>query len=233
MKPKKILIGTTEIAGAFADYRSGYEACGCKVKTLVRQRVNRFEHLSYDYIIEDMLPVFSNGLLQSIRNKLMVILRHLILFFLLLRTDVFHVIWPGDFVKWRYFLPVIRFFRPGLIILFNPVGDDIRWRQAFIQEGEKAGFKISNAFKERASGETTHTLEQKLTILRTFEKYADLICSHPSQAQIELRPYRYYYLPMQLDHITYNEKPNEKPLNERRLNEESANVAATAAPSET
>ncbi|MGH1366142.1 MAG: glycosyltransferase family protein [Calditrichia bacterium] len=208
----KILIGTTEIAGAFDDYRSGYEACGCKVTTLLSKRVSMFQHVEYDYVMEDMLPRVEKRPFRYFRTALMIALRHVFLFYLLMRTDVFHVIWPGNFVKWRFFLPLVKYFNPKLIVLFNPVGDDVRWRQAFIQEGENNGFEIATSFRERASGETIETLKEKLDLLRTFEVHADLICSHPSQAQIEIRPYRYYYLPMQMEHLHYSESNNPVPV---------------------
>jgi len=207
---KRVLIGTSEIAGHFDDYRKGYEACGYSVKTIVRSKLKMFKHIDYDYVIDEMIPTSSNPWLNLQFKRLNTLLRHFFLFFLCLRADIFHVLWPVGFVKWSFFLPLIKRFNPKLQIVFNAVGDDVRWRYAELQECEHLGFVIDPALVKKAEVEGLVTLEEKLKILRIFEKHADLILSHPSQAQIEIRPYRFYYLPMQLDHFKFSSKRNNK-----------------------
>ena len=48
------------------------------------------------------------------------------------------------------------------------------------------------------------TLEKKLQILRTHERYADAIFSVPDQMGLALRPYHHLQVPLRLDMLTYN-----------------------------
>lgn len=212
----KILIGTTEIAGAIDDYRKGYEALDCQVKTIVNTKEKRFKHIYYDYVFLDIIPNIKLSIwnlpYKIFRRVFLEIIKYPLLIYLCLRTDVFHVIWPGKFVKWRYFLPFIKFLNPGLIIIFNAVGSDIRWRKALIQEYKIFNFLLDKSFLKRAEKDDFNDLKNKLETLRNFEKYSDIIYTGPGAAQLSLRPYKQYYLPINLKNISFKDKNNNFPV---------------------
>ncbi len=115
-------------------------------------------------------------------------------------TNPFDYVW-GEAIKqcdtfvfiWFSFQPnyedYARLKQLGKKIITFFVGDDIRWITSMQQDFSQAGLLPIEYSKDSMNGFDEKYLTQKLSFLRTAEKYSDIILSHPNQSQLALRPY--------------------------------------------
>lgn len=97
----------------------------------------------------------------------------------------------------------------GKKIIVYFVGSDIRWKPITDQEFAHCGvppMDFDDDFFERI------TLESRLHYLRMAERFADLILTCPNAAQLSMRPYNKYWIPIDLSMFTANPVQRKKPL---------------------
>ncbi len=216
MSKYRIFIGFYNIAGQIDDLQEGYRLNGHKVFSCVWKKNPHVPEGKYSVILETIFPT---QLLNS-KKKLHVFLRklysllifHPVFYLLMLSTiffiDVYHLMWIKE-RRWKYILPVFKFFNKKIII--SLVGDDVRWRPAYVEELDLLGLShppediLMDSFKSQ-----NITITTQIYTLRVCEKNADLIFSGPDLMQLALRPYHCFYIPCQFKNINFSLNQNEQ-----------------------
>jgi glycosyltransferase involved in cell wall biosynthesis len=214
-KKKKIFIGWIDICGQIGDLKEGYRKNGHTVFTMSNHKTvagadNRFSWLVYpDWLLKAKNPLIV--LLRKFYTLLIVPpMRFCFWLFAVFYFDVFHFMWVPEWYT-PLLLSVLKKLNKKIIVHF--VGSDIRWVPTWLQEFEFRGLDHPDSdVRMEATIQSGITLDEKLRYVRTFEKYADIILSLPEQAQLQLRPYYNFYLPVQMQDIHYQPRQNPIPL---------------------
>ncbi|MCK9235475.1 MAG: hypothetical protein M0Q41_07510 [Bacteroidales bacterium] len=197
MKKNKVFLGFIDIAGQISEYANSYSNLGYKVTTVVRTRISYFPYSRYNIILEGLIPPFlkKGTLLRKLYLGIVYIpLYHMLMLYFVFSNDIFHFIWYNAKTNFFYFW-LIKRLNKKIIIQF--VGSDVKWIPLHFQEFEfrrldtgDQKLRMVNTQKQKI------TLNSRLRYVRISEKFADLIISIPEQAQLQLRPYYNFYLPV-------------------------------------
>lgn len=207
-----IFLGFVDIAGQIQDYKNGYEALGYKTFTFVFTRNELFKENQYNVALFDLYPniIKKYPYLRKIYTLLIIIpIKYIILIKAMFCCSVFHFMWFTE--KWNFFfLWFLKLLNKKIIVSF--VGSDIRWMPLWISEfTSKNLFLPEQDLLMKNSITSKVTLEEKVRYIRVFEKYSDLILSVGEQAQLQLRPYNNFYLPIDLNNINFKITENSIP----------------------
>lgn len=219
MKRLRIFLGVVDIAGQIGDYRNGYENLGHEVFTMVFNRNPHYPDRKYSFVLYDLYPgglLTATNLPLSILRKVFTFLVvtpafYIVLGWVILTCDIFQLMWITD-KRWKYILPFLKVLKKKVVVNF--VGSDIRYVPRFIQELDMLGFDhhdnetlMQNTIKQQI------TVGQPLRILRVAERHANMILSSPDQAQLALRPYSNFAIPLRYSDIEFNpSKKNPRPV---------------------
>jgi len=195
---KKIFIGTVNIAGQISLLEDGFKALGYEVVTVVHNNQEMFD-LKASYNISKMKGISFRGIRpRKFQDYLNINFgkKKRLLDILIKECDIFIYMWSGisDFLLDFEILKKAN----KKIVTLN-VGGDVRWYSAMKQEFEKYGLELMKYSEDEKWNK--YNLEKKLRMLRYCEKYADLIFSAPNQAQLALRDYFVFSVPVPPDLI--------------------------------
>lgn len=215
MKKKRIFLGFNDIAGQIGDFAREYERAGNKVFTTVQVPNGHYKNRRYSFILENIYPSFllinKYSFIRKMYTAVIYIpIYHIFMFWVVFRFDIFHFMWYLDKSN-RFYLSLIKLLRKKVIVSF--VGSDVRWVPLWLKEFDLR--KLDHTDNEIAIKNTIEqkiSLESRLRNVRVFEKYATIIISHPEQAQLQLRPYYNFYLPLDLKQFNTQRKKNIKPI---------------------
>lgn len=209
MSKQKVFLGFIDIAGQITEFADAYQNNGYKVTTVVKSKVSYFPNSNYSIILNDFIPTFlkkSTFLRKMYMGIFYTSLYHLLMLYSVLTHDIFHFFWYNDRSN-RFYLWLIKSLNKKVIIQF--VGSDIKWIPLLFQEFSDRRLDAGNH-----EVRMVNTLRQKINLnsriryVRITEKFADLIISIPEQAQLQLRPYYNFYLPVSLRKISFNKRKN-------------------------
>jgi len=219
VKQPRIFLGVVDIAGQIGDYRSGYENLGLQVFTMVFDRNPQYPDRRYSFVLYDLYPrrlLKPTNLSASILRKVFSFLVvtpafYIALGWAALKCDIFQLMWITD-ERWKYILPALKILKKKVVVNF--VGSDIRYVPRFIQELDMLGLDhhdnetlMKNTISQQIA------VGQPLRTLRVAERHANLILSSPDQAQLALRPYSNFAIPLRYSDITFNpSKSNPQPV---------------------
>jgi hypothetical protein len=230
---KKIFLGIIDIASQIQLYKSGYEKLGLQVTTCSPSMINSkySSDITYERFLNKTCLIDLRHKLNKISDKyhkyffsrIIIIIFGQILniskrvswFFFIHKFDMFHFMWVNDIVdsdfEWR--LRMIK--KRNKKVIFCFVGDDIRWRPLLIEELLDADLDIIKDKNEflcdyihKTDKELNKSFRRKVNLIRVVERYSDLILSGPDLAQLQVKPYDYFYVPVDLK--KYNRKSTEK-----------------------
>jgi len=212
--PGKIFLGTTDICGQLSDFSKEYKLLGYKTFTYVYSDVNNYDR-SYDFVLSNIYPSFLNHKQLMYFRKayslfIVIPVDYIMLFWAALYFDVFHFMWFKH-RNLKLYLRFLRLLNKKIIVSF--VGSDIRWVPLWIQELDYRGLPHAptKTLLENNS-KNSITLNSQLRYVRVFEKYSNIIFSVPEQAQLQLKPYYNFYLPVDLKSIDFKIASNPKLL---------------------
>lgn len=188
----KVFIGLNNIASVFPDLKKAFSDVG--VETFIVSRYVKNSAIineQYDVniqLVKDRFPLFKP---RRITNRFKNIWGKLIEAYYIRKSvkscDAFIFIsssFRDDFTDLRYIK------RKGKKIISVFVGDDVRWYYAMEQEFKSYGLRpIEYDVEDSLIVKTQAALKERLTRIRTSEKYADCIFSRLDQGQIQMRPY--------------------------------------------
>jgi hypothetical protein len=188
----KVFIGLNNIASVFPDLKKAFSDVG--VETFIVSRYVKNSAIineQYDVniqLVKDRFPLFKP---RRITNRFKNIWGKLIEAYYIRKSvkscDAFIFIsssFRDDFTDLRYIK------RKGKKIISVFVGDDVRWYYAMEQEFKSFGLRpIEYDVEDSLIVKTQAALKERLTRIRTSEKYSDCIFSRLDQGQIQMRPY--------------------------------------------
>jgi glycosyltransferase involved in cell wall biosynthesis len=210
----RIFIGLKEIANLTATYVEGFHTLGHETHTLVKRKHRFFTDSNYDVVLEEKVGAPKQGE-SLLKRGHRAVKRRAFLFSLFLHSlftcDVFIFIFGTSFLPMYLDYPLLKAFRKKIVSIF--CGSDILYPPAYEQEmcslglGEKLAPYL--AFLRDSPMEPFNT---KIRRVRAAERYADLILSGPSIAQLQSRPYMRIKIPLPLTHYKFSIPNRDEPL---------------------
>ena len=200
---KGVFVGLTDIASLIKEYSFGFESLGIKVtsaifkKTHVAQSSNPTHDLSKlpRWIYRGVRPRKLQSWLQDHGN----FPKNALFNKILSQTDLFVFIDRSFYFDYSDFAEIRK---RGKKIISVLTGDDCRWYGAMKQEFEKHGMQVIDY--PEGYDFSARSMESRLKYLRMCERYSDIIFSLPNQAQMALRPYHAWRLPINLKDFKEN-----------------------------
>lgn len=210
---KRVFIGPYDIASQIGEIALGFQTLGFKTLTY-KKNSHLYQGSKVDIDLSRISILLqttdnnnlSNRILNFFKKHSLSLLEKLIFWYCVARCDVFVFLW-STFDSNHQDLKVLKLFNKKIVAFF--VGDDIRWYEAMRQEHSLHNVPPIEYPKEIVFNESY--LEKKLKFLRSLEKYADLIFSHPGQSQLAIRPYFITYHPLNLNLYKPNFKQRKIP----------------------
>lgn len=209
---KNIFLGFTDICFQLSDFKREYSKLGHVVFLYVNSG-EKHHNGEYSFVQNNLYPkVTRNSLLFRKAYTLVVVIpiKFIILLWAAFRYDIFHFMWFLENHN-KYYFWFLKLLKKKIIVSF--VGSDIRWMPVWITELDLRN--LHHAPEKLLMQNTINlkdTLEQKLRYVRICEKYADIIFSGPEQAQLQLRPYYNFYLPVDFDKIVFHVPKSNCPI---------------------
>ncbi len=211
--PKSIFLGFVDIAGQLGDFTETYSQQGFKVFSVVHRPNEHYPDRKYSLVLYHLYPEFLLKPICRVLRKIYTLfvylpLYHIIMLWAVFSFDIFHFFWYQEHSN-SFYLSLLKRLRKKIIVSF--VGSDIRWVPLWLSELESRNLNhVESDLALINTLEQSINLESRLRNLRVFEKYASLIISHPSQAQLQLRPYYNFFLPVAKQEV--NSKNNKIPI---------------------
>lgn len=206
----KLFIGLTDIASQIGDFRTGFQELGIETYVGVHAVHSKTIDGTYDFNIDEGIDPDlrqSRSLIGRVKRKVRRVVDTSLAFSKAAREcDVFLFMW-SSFYESRKDFAILK--RRGKRIVTAFVGDDVRWRVAMEQEFDNFG--LPKPEYEQNYHRPGVSLEHRLNYLRTAERYSDVILSQPNQAQLALRPYHHFYVPLDLS--KYEEDSHQRESN--------------------
>jgi len=212
---ENVFIGWTDVCGQIGDYQKAYRKLGHKTFSMALSKEAASENTKFSWLVyPDWIFLTNNKFLLLFRKLytilILPVMRLFFWTFALFYFDIFHFMWVPEksnvFLFW-----LIKFFKKKIIVTF--VGSEIRWVPSWLQEFDMRGLDHPEEnLRMQDTVRMKSTLDERLRYVRIFEKYADVIISVPEQAQLQLRPYTNFYLPVDLESIHFSERNNTIPI---------------------
>ena len=191
----KVFIGTVNIASQIPDWERGFKAIGCDTLTAsIRNYAFMMEgdidyNLSVDRF-QSLRPHRITKYFKPYLNKLFGNQFEYVFKKALKECDLFVFIWDSLLPEFKD-LEIIK--ANGKKIVFIYVGSDVRWKPAMEQDFTTFGMHPIEYEKYDYSEKG---LIFNLRKLRNGELYADQTYNNPNQAQLALKPYNQYIIPL-------------------------------------
>jgi glycosyltransferase involved in cell wall biosynthesis len=209
----RIFIGLTEISNIAYTYSEAFRALGHETYKVIRRRNKYYPSSSYDLVLEDGRekgpPQTGIG---KLRRRLRRFARDVRIFIgALRRCDVFIFIFGTSFLPHHLDYPILKLMGKRIVSVF--CGSDIRYVHAFAQEMRHLG--LADEFRELIAyyeSLPTVSFRTMMSRVRAAERYADLILSQPSLAQLQSRPYMRFNFPINLEGFRFNVPARARPL---------------------
>lgn len=180
----RIFIGLGDVAGYFSNLRYGFEQINIKADHFLLSE-NNFSYHNPDYFLKSYYSKIShlrkskNFLVKNIGRTLEALTRFAVLIYSIIHYDVF--IFPGNGSFFSFYeLPLIKFFSKKIIIVY--LGSDARHPLFSGRYLDDVGTDLNPQDMAK------DILSLKSKLMRA-EKYADLIVSHTSTAQMLTKKY--------------------------------------------
>jgi hypothetical protein len=210
----KIFLGFTEVANFINTYKKGFEQNGHSTFTVISRHNKYYPNAIYDIVLCERvktfhkLPSFLNRIIKSFLTRFYSYQAFLIA----LRTcEIFIYNTGGNILPFCLDYKLIKLFKRKLVVIF--LGSEIRHWYVYKLELEKLGYaKLFESGIEAYRVQNYGNYKEKLARVHSAEKYADLILSHPSFAQLQTKPYMRGYIGLEIDKYKYNTPLNDIPI---------------------
>jgi hypothetical protein len=203
LRPRRVLVGTREIAGQNHELRGAFEQLGDTAFSVVRTENPFYTDRSYDLTLDWTLPLPRAldapatpfvALPRIVTRRVAGAARMAALWPRLASFDVYVFLWGTSLAQANRDLRLLRALGKKIACVF--LGSDVRHWSAAEQARRLWGVEGYSAYRADIPLETT------LRTLRMAELYADAIFMQPSFAELALRPYHHAYLAIDASAIT-------------------------------
>lgn len=209
MRINNAFVGLTDIASLIGEYTLGFEANGVSVTSAIHKKTHVAQRSTPTYDLSVVKrPVFRGmrpRALQTYLQDHFYTYKNKIFKKIFNESDVFVYI---DSTFYGDYSDLVKIKKSGKKIISIFTGDDCRVYEAMKQEFNHYGMQVVDYPANYDF--SLSAAEGRLRYLRTCEKYADLIFSLPNQAQLALRPYFAWRLPIALNNV--KENPEQRPI---------------------
>lgn len=206
----RILVGTVEIGGVLPIFADGFRKLGHRVTTVVSDRHRFNADVQYDVDLGTSVIRWPSAISQrsprpirSLTERVERLARLQRLIRLIALHDLFVFHWGGGSLRWYTDYPLIKAL--GKKIVSHFCGSDVRHWSAYDQDYAPLIAKGSSVRLQGVRAELQdEPLDKPLSIMRSAERYSDLILSVPNQSALAVRPYNHYLVPVDLSVYTGN-----------------------------
>lgn len=210
MPINKAFVGFVDIASLIGEYAQGFLANKIPTTTCIFGKTHVAQGSSVDFDLS-MYPAYKYKWVRPFRAQLYFrdkfnFVKNKIFKSALSECDVFLFI---DNTFYGDNSDLVKIKKAGKKIVSILTGDDCRWYGAMKQEFERYGMQAVDYPEEYDL--SLRSMEGRLRYLRVCEKYADIIFSLPNQAQLALRPYHAWRLPIDTKRFKINTKQHAIP----------------------
>lgn len=201
----RILVGTVEIGGVIPTFADGFRRLGHEVTTVIKERHAFFSDLQYDVDISREALPWPDQVIGANSRAVRLARRNLSrsallarLFPLITRNDIFIFLWAGTSLMERNReFPLLKKLGKTIVSIF--CGSDVRHSSGYSQFF--APLIAENSFVDWQSLRhdfAKDPLSRPLKDMRMAERYSDLILSMPNNSMLAVRPYRHFFVPVDL-----------------------------------
>jgi glycosyltransferase involved in cell wall biosynthesis len=206
----RIFIGFTDIANIASTYARAFRALGHQTFTVAWSRSYFYPQANYDVIIDRRSwtgqPLNRWGKLKALMGAL----GGLMQFPKALRCDVFITFAPA-LLPTHLIYPWLK--RRGKRLVCAFWGSDIRYWYAFAEEMRLLGVDQEvQPFVDYSRVNPGPGYQDKLRMVRSAERYADLILSQPGYGQLQTKPYMRANIPLDLSELEFHIPDRQVPL---------------------
>lgn len=188
----RIFVGLTDVVNIAWTYARAFRALGHETFTVVWSKRQFFPDAEYDLVIYE--PITGGAVSRAAAGARMV--SRLIQVPRALDCDLYILFAPAV-LPTHLIYPVLK--RLGKKIVTAFWGSDVRYWYAFQEEARLRGVLDQVApFVEYSRTRSGASYFDKIRVIRTAEKYSDLILSQPDCAQLQERPYMRTHVPLDL-----------------------------------
>ncbi len=210
----KVFLGFSEVANFINTYRAGFELNGLETFTVVSRRNRYYPNAQYDVVLNDRADDSTRRACLYRRARDSVIVRYrsyCSLLKALTTCDIFIYITGGCILPFSLDYKLIRLLGGKLVVIF--LGSEIRHWYVYQLQMKELGYAETfdsgiEAYRQQRYG----TYREKLQRVQAAEKYADIIYSHPSFAQLQTKPYMRGFIGLELEKYKFNIPLNDTPL---------------------
>ena len=203
-------VGLMDIASLIKEYHDGLLGNGIQVTSAIFKRNHIAQSSSATYDLTNFPRPFYRGvrprILQTYLQDHWNLPKNRVFKKIFTSNDLFLFI---DSSFYTDYSDIIKIKRAGKKIISIFTGDDCRWYGAMKQEFEKYGMQVIDY--PEGYDFSNSSMERRLSYLRYCEKYSDAIFSLPNQAQLALRPYFSWRLPLNVDKLPVDTNQNSIP----------------------
>jgi hypothetical protein len=206
----RIFIGFTDIANIANTYAKAFHALGHQTFTVTWSRSYFYPDAQYDVIIDRRSWGKATSQRQSNLKLFINALGGMSHLPKALRCDIFITFAPA-LLPTHLIYPWLKRLGKRLVCAFW--GSDIRYWYAFAEEMRRLGVDHQvQPFIDYSRQNPGPAYQDKLKMVQTAERYADLILSQPGYAQLQARPYMRANIPLDLAELEFHVPDRQIPL---------------------
>jgi len=188
---QRFCIGFFDISKSVSVYSSALKELGYETTTVVETTHQVFSDKKYDYVLFDREWLLNNkGLIHDLKCRSRKLKLGTQLIF---DNEVFIFTFGSRFFPRFLDYRLIKALGKKIVSVF--LGCDIRHWSSCEKEFNDLCLK---AVCNDCDGRSSCFLEHKLLVVKAAEKYSDLILSTPDQSQLLTRPYKHFWIPLEL-----------------------------------
>jgi glycosyltransferase involved in cell wall biosynthesis len=207
----KVFIGFVNIASQFNDIKQSFKSLGVETFTVSRHAPSAIVNKDTDFNIQkakDRIGYFKPGRI-SVKFKPWwdKKVEEYVFKKAIKECDCFIFFWE-TFYPDHSDLKILKDHNKRIISVF--VGDDARWYSAMKQEFEM--YKMHPIQYDNDYDHSINGLEQRLSLIRSAEKYSDFIFSRLDQGQLEIKPYYRWNMMVNSENFKNNPEQRRKPV---------------------
>jgi hypothetical protein len=206
----RIFIGFTDIANIANVYAQAFKELGHQTFTATWSKSYFYPDSDYDVVIDQRAWGKAASRRKDSFKILVKALGGMAQFPRALKCDLFITFAPA-LLPVHLIYPWLKRLGKKLVCPFW--GSDIRYWYAYIEEMTRLG--IADEFRpfiDYYKENPGPAYQDKLRLVQTTERYADLILSQPGYAQLQTRPYMRATIPLELSQLQFNLPERKIPL---------------------
>jgi glycosyltransferase involved in cell wall biosynthesis len=209
----RIFIGLMEIANIAFTYAKGFRSLGYETFTVIWRKHPYYHESEYDEVLIGRARRGNNrGFPRDAITFAQVLVAYVWTFLkALLTCDVFIFLFGTSFLPRYLDYAILKILGKRIVSVF--LGGDVRYWCAYEQEMRLMGWDRELApYLEYLKTYPDDFFATKINVVRSAERYADVILSQPGMGQLQIRSYMRVNIPLDLSQYCFHVGNRERPL---------------------